>query len=249
MAQRKSVQVKPLTLRLNGPLSPEKFLTAVSSFIDLSKEVSNEIVGKRTVQWTVSVKEGSAVFEMHPHSSHLERAQLTKVVQAVETGITALSKGERKRPRHFNDDAMESAKKLAKLASADLFVTVKTPKAEVRLSALLVASVERHLEPEYEDYGSVEGVLEVVSGMEKLSFRLRDSLLDYQVRCLVNDELESRVLQAFRKRVIAWGMIRYRADGIPTSIQVEEFEVFQQDEKLPTIDQFLAVLPRSVGLN
>jgi hypothetical protein len=239
---------KPLTLKLDGELSILQFRTAVDAFFELAQNVASEFASDRSdVKWTVAVREGSAIIELRPHSPTLPPERLQGVVGAIENGLKDLERGEKKRPEFFTDQALLNAKKLAKVAGEQLFVSVKTPRTERRVSSQVVATVDKHLEPTYKDFGTLEGTLQIVSAADAgLEFRLLDPILGLRIRCIVNEEMEQRVLGAFRKRVRVWGLIRYRSDGTPVSIQVENFEVMRLNSDLPTIDDIIGILADDV---
>lgn len=239
----KRASPKPLTLKLDGELQIEDFKNAVDAFCELVKAVAADMPQGQHIRWKVQVKEGSNIIQLLPTSPRTPIAQLNQVVQTIEKGVSSLAAGRKKRPLHFTDNAMKHTKKLAKIANSDLFISLKTNEKQLLLSAQVTASVDAYLEPHYQDYGSTEGELVVVSASDYLVFYLVDAVTQQKIRCIVPEELETRVLSAFRKRVMAWGLIKYRADGLPVSIQVDDFKVFQADADLPSIDDFLSSLP------
>ena len=106
---------KPLTLKLDGELSIQQFRSAVDAFFELAQNVATEFSTDRSdVKWTVAVREGSAIIELRPHSPNLPLDKLESVVGAIENGLKVLERGEKKRPEYFSDQALLSAKKLAK---------------------------------------------------------------------------------------------------------------------------------------
>ena len=69
-------------------------------------------------------------------------------------------------------------------------------------------------------------------------FVLRDSLKAVDVQCAFNADLEEEVRAAWKKRVRAFGKIRYTAEGIPREIEVDSIEVLKSAEQLPQFKDF-----------
>jgi hypothetical protein len=244
MTQRGYKVSKPLTLKLDGEISIGQFRSAVDSFFEMAQNVASEFTAERAeVKWTVGVREGSAVIMLHPRSSTMPPERITELLSVIETGIGALERGDKRRPKFFNDNAMQNAKKLARLANDQLFVSVKAARIERKVSSQVIASVDRHLEPAYQDFGTLEGKLQIVSAADGgLEFKLLDPVFGHRIRCFVEPETEERVLKSFRKRVRVWGLIKYRADGVPVSIRVDDFEIVLPNSELPTIDEIMGIL-------
>jgi hypothetical protein len=85
----------------------------------------------------------------------------------------------------------------------------------------------------YADHGSIEGRLQVVSERRGLHVVVYDPLWDKPVRCHLDDEQATIALQNFGKRVELFGIVRYRGDGTPLSIDVEEIVPFPAQEGIP----------------
>ena len=54
------------------------------------------------------------------------------------------------------------------------------------------------------------------------------------VRCYFNEDNVDDYVKAFRKRVAVYGEIRYRKDGVPVSISVQDFRVLREAHELPS---------------
>lgn len=95
----------------------------------------------------------------------------------------------------------------------------------------------------YRDCGTIEGYLEAIQDKNgTLQLRVRDAPLRQLVTCYIPDEMLSDVFALFRKRVEVTGLIHYRRNGIPISIEVGHFEPLPDDSELPTADDVLGLL-------
>jgi hypothetical protein len=71
-----------------------------------------------------------------------------------------------------------------------------------------------------------------------------DPLTERPVRCWVNDELFEQAYRAFRKRVAVTGLIHYRKDGQPNSIEVDELVVFPERSALYSAEEIHGILSK-----
>lgn len=53
-----------------------------------------------------------------------------------------------------------------------------------------------------------------------------------------------KALEAFDRRVAVYGVVKYRKDGLPSSIYVEDIRIFKNDEELPSLDEVQGIFKR-----
>ena len=167
-------------------------------------------------------------------------------------GLVSLQK-ERTRPKYFNDNALESAQKLARLASDNLArvnIYSDLPNLQTYITEQTAVNIIGILE--YLDYyGSVEGMLlELISGSEgqPLYFRVQDRINKVRVRCFIPDELLETALNSFRKRIVVSGIIKSDNNGIPRNIRVATIEVVPEEESLPQAKDLIGKIERQFGI-
>ena len=151
-----------------------------------------------------------------------------RAASAVVIGMDSLNKAQA-RPQYFNDMALESAMALRKLtndgvASIGVFSNVLS-QPQVHLDKQAEANITGILEA-YSYYGSVDGRLEVVSGIEgqKHYFKVNDRISNAVVRCDIPNEMMQKAAGYFHKRVIVFGLITSNNVGTPRSIAVTDVE-------------------------
>jgi len=205
------------------------FKLALDELTTILHEVELEISdAKRSkLKWgIVELSLGSATVGIEDVTEERELAERT-TRSAIE-GLSAL-KAERVRPKYFNDTALESAQKLSRLVHdsvSKINIYSDIPNLQTYVSDQVAVNVTDILE-HIEFLGSVEGLLELISGREgqPLYFRIRDVVTSAGVRCFFPDEMLTKALDAFRKRVIVYGYIQSDNSGNPRKIRVQDMEL------------------------
>jgi hypothetical protein len=215
----------------------EKFQSAVSAFFDMIESVTAEVCGgKGKIEWLVEVDHGSAIIRAHNRAEE-------RVSDAIFSGMSLLQAGTREPPKFFNRSAISAAGELGKLVDTDgeyissLFI--KNGAHPLEVSSKTSASADDLLGSKHEELGSVEGKIEIISdrkGFFKCS--IFDPLYGRSIVCYFDDpSVEDRAYRAFRKRVLARGLVRYDREGKPVNIVVESIREFPEEAALPTIQQ------------
>ena len=229
-------------------VSLTSFRIAIEQFTILLNEISSEISEPkpRRISWGITQLSLDSPAKISVESTEEEAEGIDeRTATIVIEGFTKLQK-ERIRPRYFNDNALESAQRLVRLTPDNLArinIYSDLPDHQVYLVEQIAVNITGILE--YLDYyGSVEGKLELISGREgqPLYFRVQDRINKVGVRCTIPDELLEKALNAFRKRVVAFGIIKSDNNGIPRSIRVENIEVVPSEEALPQDEDLLRAL-------
>ena len=221
------------------------FRIAIEELTKLLNEVASEISEPkpRHIIWGIVELSLSSPAKVSIESAEEEIEGVSgRTFSAVVEGFTSLLK-EKGRPKYFNDNALESAQRLARLTTDNLArvnVYSDMPDNQVYLAEQIAVNITSILE--YLDYyGSVEGRLELISGREgqPLYFRVQDRINNVGVRCYIPDALLDTALNAFRKRVIVSGIIKSDNNGIPRSIRAESIETVPEEESLPQAEDIV----------
>ncbi len=239
--RRITIVLEPKT----GLIPLSSFRTAIEQLTILLNEIASEISEPKPsrISWGVAELSLDSPARISVESIEEETEGIAeRTASSVIEGFTKLQK-ERIRPKYFNDNALESAQRLARLTADNLArinVYADVPDHQVYLSEQIAVNITGILE--YLDYyGSVEGRLELISGREgqPLYFRVQDRVNNIGVRCCIPDKLLENALNAFRKRVIVSGIIKSDSGGIPRSIRVESVEVVPSEESLPQAEDLM----------
>jgi len=226
-------EVNRITLKLETDpgqdlIPVNSFKIAIDELTTILHEVELEISQNRrgSLKWGVAVLSiGSATIGLENVSEEIELAQKA-TISSIE-GLKVLS-SHKIRPEYFNDNALESAQRLARLTANGISkINVFSQAHNLQLYvteqiAVNIADILEHIEY----LGSVEGFLELISGREgyALYFRVRDVVSGKVVRCFFPENILDSALSAFRKRVIVYGLIKSDNVGNPRTIRVQNME-------------------------
>jgi hypothetical protein len=234
-----------ITLELDEEeITVAEFTSAVDHFLGLVREVSKRIDKSASRDWLVKVYPGSAGIGLYTKPGQ-PASQLQAVRRAVLDGIVDLENG--RRPAAYSDKAIEHASAISKV-----FEKRHRPVSGVRLwsgkkKAIAVkkdVAIEaaKILDPIFEDYGSVEGQLDVVSAHGKLECTIYDPLGDRPIKCDLPEALISDAIGSFRRRVEVFGRVHYRNDGLAVRVLAERIDKFPTPDEIPTLEEMRGIL-------
>lgn len=116
-------------------------------------------------------------------------------------------------------------------------------RAPIRLSQTLLENISTTLKISNTSIGSVRGVIDrFLSRDGKNEFGLKDEATGKSVRVTFARNLETRVVQAIRREVVAWGEIRRDASGRKVALKLDDFEVVESLPDRTSIVEMIGVL-------
>jgi len=241
MAKKRAHSDHGLRLELTGQVTLARLGEALEAWTTLLREVGREVTGvggRDAIRYVITeAKGGSFSLAVAPQAAKKEvrAAVVPRIAATVTSGLRALERSP-KRPKHFNDAALESLRNLAHLTGPET-PSVKVSNGSgsaVALSNRMVEHVDAVLEPEFESIGTVEGQLEGLIIHGKRRFLVYDPLTGRQVTCYFTSRVQwEAVLKAFGKRVAVTGAIRSRSSGDRVSIVASRLFVFPAEDDLP----------------
>lgn len=239
---------RKIALRLVGDVIPlSLFLSAAQNFYGLLKDLDTAISGKPTLMWNLSdLSLGSAVMEATPALIDEEVEDVSPVViEAVVSGLEEIEHGA-KRPTHFSDEALHSAKQLVEtlgngVSRIMVTGTVGSKRKQVLVTQRIAASVNDLIGIQHLSMGSVEGTLEMISVHGGAFFNVYEFLHGKRVRCDFPKEMLESVKDALGKRVLVYGEIRSSARGQPLSVKAQRLRIFKEPSELPRVDDLVGL--------
>jgi len=162
------------------------------------------------IAWELSVKSGSLLIEANPHSLSDQR-HIDRVVSAASDP-----------PAVLRNDLVS----LSRLAIDGLRLWIGK---ESRDPASYRNVANDQPQP-FSEYGTVEGMLSMLSDRARPRFTIYEPIWDKPVTCTVPEELVDRMRDLWRKRVAAHGMVHYDSKGHPKRIEADEVALFPYDE-------------------
>jgi hypothetical protein len=234
-------------MEIGEGLSPERFMAAARAFFGYVHELSEGLSDGRPLQWIVRVREGSSLLAVDPTPSMPPEAARAVYARA-ERGIRHLIN------RNIEDSglaepALKHLRTLSEMTEAGPNKAAPVPiriwieRKPLALEPAIASAIREDWRADYNDYGTIEGRLETIQETYgSLQFFIRDTTLRQRVRCYFPEELLPSVFEKFRKRVEVSGVIHYRKNGTPISIEAEHITGLPDDSELPTAEDVRGIL-------
>jgi hypothetical protein len=237
-----------LTLEIGENLSPERFMAAARAFFGYVQEISCALApDAEPVRWIVRVREGSTLLAVDPGPS-VPQETAQRIYARTERGIRHLI------DRDIEDSglpepALKHLRTLSEMTeagpneAAPVPIRVWVQRKPISLEPTIASVIREEWRADYNDYGTIEGRLETIQeSYGTLQFYIRDAMLRQRVRCYFPEELLPAVFETFRKRVEVSGVIHYRKNGTPVSIEAEHILGLPDDNELPTAEDVRGIL-------
>ena len=242
MAQIKGV----IALKIDADKVPSgAFFRVAAAFVGLVKEVASTMNGKVSGDlWNVSAGEGAVVINMHPDSAKAPTAFADQVVADVLRGISVLE-NEAENPFQDNDKAIEHIQVLGKIANRNeggIPLALLSRSAMANISVNVYNHASQLLSWNYEDAGTVDGVLDAVSARNGYEFRVSEILSGKSIKCIVSESMLEKALRSIKQRVEVEGLIRYNKDGSAKSVKAYNIVAFPPPEAIPHFSTLKGIL-------
>lgn len=223
-----------------------EFQSALDAFLTLVRELTRQINEKLPHDsWRLTVQEGSQVIAFQPDKIKLPESVRATIYGALFDGLDSLER-EAKAPKYFTERALESARELSLIAHGPrdqgVPIRILSHKRSRSVTRATWVNVSEILDWKYEDVGTVEGTLEVVSAHNGYEFRVYEPLWLRAVRCNFQEERLQDALNNFKKRVEVQGLIRYTKDGFPVSVNVISITPLPDPKDLPSFRAVRGIL-------
>jgi hypothetical protein len=230
------------TLEIGESLSPERFMAAARAFFGYLEEVSKTVApDAQPLRWLVRVREGAALLAVDPQPATPPEAAHVVYARA-ERGIRYLINQD-VQDAGLTEPALRHLRTLAEMTEAapqkgpPVPLRLWVQKKPISLEPTIASVIREDSRADYTDYGTIEGRLETIQeSYGNLQFYIRDAMLRQRVRCYFPEDLLPEVFNNFRKRVEVSGIIHYRRNGTPISIEAEHFIPLPDDSELPTAE-------------
>lgn len=235
-----------LHLKPDGPyVDLESFVIVMDKFRLFLAGLKNIAPGEK-LDWLVTdLGIGSAKATLKPIGG--ARAVSIAPQIAVE-GLKALEEG--KVPTDsFPEDSIKGARILVELmAKKRLRMTVSNEHHHLELTNRTAMTAREILDiVVWEDLGSVEGSLDAVNLHDNFRCNIYDLFSGNRIECHFRAELIEKIRVGLKRRVQAFGLVRYNRHGRVLSILAEDIKVFPEENQLPSIDEIAGLTPGITG--
>lgn len=233
-----------LTLEIDANVTPEQFVAAARAFFGYVEEVARSLTPEGGApKWKVLVREGSNLLALEPAAS-----ALPAVVQAVYTradeAVRQLAQGNLQASR-LPEAALKHLKHLSELTDAKgspVPLHLWFRRRPVQVNHEIGRVIREDWRADYKDYGTIEGRLTAIQEQGTLQLLLKDEWLKQTVRCYVPEDQLPDAFANFRRRVEVSGVIHYRRNGTPISVEVEAIQPLPDDDELPSSSDVRGIL-------
>ncbi len=224
---------KPVTIKMKlaiDKVPSHEFIQSVRDFFEMLEDVTDSIYGTRkAIPWSVKIERGSNVLVAIAGEPQNPEVRPSVVSTTVKRGLKIIKGGAR--PENFPDRTLERIKSLADL-SADRGLNISINKQQI--SSQIRESVSNILRLVYSEVGTIEGHLRILAKRTGgLEVEVRDEISGHLLHCTITPSQLEDAKDAFDRRVSITGLIHYRADGTPISIDVKNIFRFPFPRELP----------------
>lgn len=239
-----------LTLDIGENLSPDRFIAAARAFFGYVDEVADSLARDDAdkVKWVVRVREGSHLIGVEPVAS-APPEMVAAIQRQVERAVSRAAAGQLSEAG-LSDAAAKHLRVLSEMTDGThgkpVPVRVWVRRRPVEIVPAVAQALREDAKVAYNDYGAVEGRLKAIQDQGSLQLQLRDELFGLTLKAYVPEELLPVAFGNFRKRVEVSGLIHYRHNGTPISIEVSKIEPLPDDSELPSVDEVRGLL-KAVG--
>jgi len=244
MAATPDIIPSDLTLEIGESLSPDEFLALTRAFFGYIKEVTAPLLpeGER-IGWTVQVKEGSNLIGVNPGVAAPPEVVKNVYIKAANSA-RLLARGELE-GANLPEPALKHMRVISEMSTnrnrpRELRIWVE--RKPIRIDSSIGRLIAEDWRTAYSDYGVIDGRLETIQDHGKLEILVRDPVIKQKVHCLFPETMLPKAFEYFRKRVEVSGMVHYRRNGVPTSIEVAALDRLPDDSELPTAADVRGIL-------
>ena len=235
-----------LTLELDGSeITLEKFRKGVNAFIGLLKAITKSVCRDvPPVEWRMQVKAGSLLVGTNA-AADANPNHVRRILELMDQGLNQFGEAGVVSPV-YPKAAIKHIRKLSSLtatkADDDTRVSLWVKRQRREITPITYSSAREALGTGFNENGTVEGQLSVLSERKSVHYVIYERVWDRPVTCTVPDNLLEVMMDLWRGRVAAHGMVHYSPDGVPTRIEADEIERFPDDDELPSHENVLGVL-------
>jgi hypothetical protein len=216
----------------NGTLLIPDFIQACNNFCDLLVEVDTSLSEdfRPTIDWKLKTLSYSSPAQLLAESI-VKKDRPDNRVHVIDTVISGTNslKTCSKRPIGFSDNALGTARDLAKIGMNGIAqIDIITDETGFSYTSEIIGNVDLILRPGKEIYGSVEGRLERMNSHGDFNFHIFEPILIRRIRCELNNPkdmaLKTQIISLYEQNVFVSGLLTTNVNGEIISVKVERIE-------------------------
>jgi len=224
---------KPVKIKMKlaiDKIPSHEFIQSVRDFFEMLEDVANSLYGTRkAIPWSVKIEPGSNVLVAIAGQPIRPEIEPKVVSTALRKGLRVIKGGAR--PDNFSSRTLERIQSLADLSDCHgLNISIN----KQQISSAIRVNIQEILKYVYSEVGTIEGQLRILARRKQLEVEVRDEISGHLVHCIITPNQLEDAKDAFDRRVSISGLIHYRADGTPISIEVKNIFRFPFPRELPS---------------
>jgi hypothetical protein len=232
---------------LRGDVDLDTYRAAASALPSLLKDIEAGITGEKPrVDWKI-LDEADIGVMATPNGVRAET--LHQIVTDARAGFERVLRaqgGEVDWPQAFGATAKNAVKRivrtLRRVSSISVDIGDNRPPLLIQNVKLLEEYGRKEPRPEY---GSIEGILDLVSVRGNLHFSVEDRITGRRISCTIGRHLLQAAKDALEKRVVVEGLIHSK-NGRPTSI-TDVSSIWQRPEPKRSLEELVGSHPDFTG--
>lgn len=248
---------RQLQITIEGKLGQIPFntlATTARNSCDILEELDNAISAKRggTMEWVISgiSTEASLTVTIEPKLKLKDVDYSGKVAELLVDGWAHIQK-EHTTPPYFSDYGLRKTYNIAKTLRKNGAEAIKVEDIERKASGLIEANVADPLKKlisiRYQEIGSVEGTLEIISVHGSPRITIYHSITQRSVNCKFTPELLDLAKEGLGNRVIVYGMVYINYMHEPVKVDADRIVTMPQEKDLPTAKDLRGLVPDFTG--
>lgn len=236
---------KPVTIKMKlaiDKIPSHEFIQSVRDFFEMLEDVAYSLYGTRkAIPWSVKIEPGSNVLVAIAGELLSPEVKPKLVSSTVKRGLKLIQGGAR--PENFQDRTLERIKSLADLSEdRGLNISIVADKSKQPISSKIRKNLSNILRLAYSEVGTIEGQLRILAKRTgRLEVEVRDEISKHLVHCTISPSQLEDAKDAFDRRVSITGLIHYRADGTPVTIDVRNIYRFPFPRELPSHEKIRGI--------
>lgn len=236
-----------------GAISFETFATVVRNSFDILSDLDSAVssLPRGSLEWFVTdVSYGSLSIAIEPKSKLQDMDYSRKVTETFVDGLMQIQK-EHTTPPYFSDYGLRKAQSVAKALKKNGAEAVRVFDVERETTAIIrpeaALDLARLINVRYQEIGSVEGKLEMISIHGAPRFTVYHSITQRSVKCKFSTQLLDTVKDGLGRRVIVKGMVHFNYIHEPVKVDMESLTLFPMENELPVPRDIKGIAPDFTG--
>ncbi|HUW65687.1 MAG TPA: hypothetical protein VMW83_13540 [Spirochaetia bacterium] len=237
--------------RLSLHLEPESHYVGLDIFVSVLDNFQRLLHGLRipssshSVEWVIT--------DLRVNSAHATIEPVGDVQAGIAASMLVIKGLEAMEhleiPAFFSDESVEAVRKLSDIAKKYKMRTyISGLDHQLELTDRTSSVADQFLDGSYwEDYGSVEGSLEMISVHQGCQFNIYEYISGKRIQCHFKRDQFEVIKTSLGCRVLVVGLIRYNHRGEVLMAKADDVSVLAGDVELPSIDKMAGSVPDISG--